>query len=65
MEGNLFPYIPHMHLHTDTYVSFTLVFVERFTVEELPRHLKKLIEEGFQEWEENLCKVTGSNVTKN
>jgi len=41
------------------------VFVERFTAEELPQHLKKHIEDGFQEWEDNLCKVTGSIVTKN
>jgi len=32
--------------------------VARFTAEELPHHIKKLIEEGLQEWEGNLCKVT-------
>ena len=51
----------HMHMHTSTYIfSCTLAFVTRFTAEELPHSLKKHIEEGFQEWEENLYKVTGT-----
>ena len=66
MQGNdFFFFTTHAPAYTDTYVSCTLVFVERFTAEELPQHLKKLIEEGFQEWEESLCKVAGSIVTKN
>lgn len=36
----------------------TLAFVTRFTAEELPPYIKKYIEEGFQEWEENLLKVS-------
>lgn len=36
----------------------TLAFVTRFTTEELPPYIKKYIEEGFQEWEENLLKVS-------
>ena len=39
-------------------IPCTLAFVTRFTAEELPHHIKKLIEEGLQEWEGNLCKVT-------
>ena len=39
-------------------IPYTLAFVTRFTAEELPHHIKKLIEEGLQEWEGNLCKVT-------
>ena len=61
----IFFYIPHTQMHTDTYVSCILAFVARFTAEELPHSLKKHIEEGFQEWEENLCKVTGDNVSDN
>ena len=53
-------------MHTGAYIfSCTLAFVTRFTAEELPHSLKKHTEEGFQEWEENLCKVTGGNVLDN
>ena len=45
-------------MHTFTYISCTLAFVTRFTAEVLPHRLKELIEEGFQEWEESLYKVT-------
>jgi len=36
----------------------TLGFVSRFTAEELPPHIKKYTEQDFQEWEENLFKVS-------
>ena len=42
-------------MHTHGYAL--PAFVTRFTAEELPQHLKKLIEVGLQEWEKNLCKV--------
>ena len=55
-----------MRMQTLTNIfSRTLAFVARFTAEELPHSLKKHIEEGFQEWKENLCKVTGGNVSDN
>jgi len=50
-------------MRTCTYISCTLAFVTRFTAEVLPRHLKELIEEGAQEWEESLCKVNRGNVS--
>ena len=44
--------------HTCTHIlAHNVAFVIRFTAEELPRHMKKHIEEDLQEWEENLCKV--------
>ena len=40
------------------HIQCTLAFVTRFTAAELPPHIKKHIEDDFQEWEENLFKVT-------
>jgi len=40
------------------HILSTLAFVTRFTAEELPPHIKKHIEEEFQQWEENLFKVS-------
>jgi len=40
------------------HILSTLAFVTRFIAEELPPHIKKHIEEKFQEWEENLFKVS-------
>jgi len=46
-------------LHTHVCIATsTLAFVTRFTAAELPPHIKKHIEDDFQEWEENLFKVT-------
>jgi len=40
------------------HIWYTLAFVSRFTAEQLPPRIKKHIEEDFQEWEENLFKVS-------
>ena len=58
---------PLFHTYTNTLVPMnilcTLAFVTQFSTEELPQHLKKFIENGLQEWKENLCKVTVKHLT--
>ena len=43
-------------------IPYTPAFVERFTAEALPQQMKKHIDEDLQEWEENICKVSGPSV---
>jgi len=52
-----FSYPKHTRIRTGI-SGCTLLFVTRFTAEELPPYIKKCIEEGFQEWEENFLKVS-------